>query len=125
MASSTLMQDKIHPGTGCLTMLQLADVPFAKGQPAPLRAGDGLLDLNQIMPVPRGKIAQDDHGLIPYQERFQEIAADKSGRTCHQPHFGLHPKVIANGFKWAHAIAFTARSSATNGLIIRSRPSIC
>ena len=82
------MEDIIDAFAALPAGRRIADVAFDQGEPLPLRWRDQAAHFVQIAPVAGGEVVQSNNPLIPLEQGLQQVGADETGHSGHQPALG-------------------------------------
>ena len=80
-----MMQNDFRSRTGFPAKFQIGDVSLAEVKSRPLRRRHPRLNCFEILLLSTGKIIETPHTLVEFEQRFEEVGADKSGDARDQP----------------------------------------
>jgi hypothetical protein len=79
----------LHPVTGALAVFLLANISFDESESARRLGSDQGANLVEIMGMTGRERIQTDYILSSTQKGFDQMGADETCGTCHQPTAGL------------------------------------
>jgi hypothetical protein len=80
------MQHKVHSGARAAAGRQVTDITLYESKPSPLPRSYALPHRLQVAAITGREIIQPNHALIQLKQTLQQVRANESGYSGHEPH---------------------------------------